>query len=79
MPEQNDRHTGTIKWFSAQRGYGFISQDDGPEVFVAYRRGERRVPEDVRRELAAFMRRQSSSLESAADELEEGTQAKDLA
>jgi CspA family cold shock protein len=24
---------GTVKWFSDQKGYGFIEQDDGPDVF----------------------------------------------
>jgi CspA family cold shock protein len=26
--------TGIVKWFNSQRGYGFISQEDGPDVFV---------------------------------------------
>jgi CspA family cold shock protein len=25
---------GTVKWFSEQKGYGFIEQEDGPDVFV---------------------------------------------
>jgi len=28
--------TGTVKWFSAEKGYGFISQQDGPDVFVHF-------------------------------------------
>jgi CspA family cold shock protein len=26
--------TGTVKWFNPQKGYGFISQENGPDVFV---------------------------------------------
>ena len=26
--------TGTVKWFSDQKGYGFIEQEEGPDVFV---------------------------------------------
>jgi len=25
---------GTVKWFSDKKGYGFIEQEDGPDVFV---------------------------------------------
>ena len=28
--------TGTVKWFSPEKGYGFISQADGPDVFVHF-------------------------------------------
>ena len=26
--------TGTVKWFNDQKGYGFLTGDDGQEVFV---------------------------------------------
>ncbi|MEY4390904.1 MAG: hypothetical protein RLZZ400_647 [Actinomycetota bacterium] len=26
--------TGTVKWFNAEKGYGFITEDGGSEVFV---------------------------------------------
>ena len=28
---------GTVKWFSSEKGYGFISQEGGPDVFVHYK------------------------------------------
>jgi len=28
--------TGTVKWFSPEKGYGFITQTDGPAVFVHF-------------------------------------------
>ena len=28
------RTTGTVKWFSQEKGYGFLQQEGGPDVFV---------------------------------------------
>ena len=27
---------GTVKWFNESKGFGFITQDDGTDVFVHY-------------------------------------------
>ena len=27
---------GTVKWFSAEKGYGFIEKEDGGDVFVHF-------------------------------------------
>ena len=52
----DQRLQGTVKWFNAEKGYGFISQEDGDDLFVHYseiqgsgyrtlgRRRARRIP-----------------------------------
>jgi CspA family cold shock protein len=30
------RTNGTVKWFSQEKGYGFLQREDGPDVFVHY-------------------------------------------
>lgn len=31
-----ERDTGTVKWFNATKGYGFIERSNGSDVFVHY-------------------------------------------
>jgi CspA family cold shock protein len=30
----SDRKTGTVKWFNDQKGFGFLEQEGGDDVFV---------------------------------------------
>ena len=31
-----ERVIGIVKWFNGEKGFGFINQEDGPDVFVHY-------------------------------------------
>ena len=48
----DDRETGTVKWFNLRKGYGFITRDQGDDVFVHFRsiegRGDSAISEGER-------------------------------
>lgn len=64
------RETGTVKWFNASKGFGFITRDNGDDIFVHFRsvRGKgRRVLHDGQR------------VEFLVGEGDKGLQAEDVA
>ncbi|WP_163835127.1 cold-shock protein [Spartinivicinus ruber] len=32
----SNQQTGTVKWFNESKGFGFLEQESGPDVFVHY-------------------------------------------
>jgi len=52
-----ERLQGTVKWFNAEKGYGFISQENGDDLFVHYSEilgtGYRSLDEGARVEFVA--------------------------
>ena len=37
--KSGDTKSGTVKWFNNAKGWGFIQQSDGPDVFVPQSEG----------------------------------------
>jgi len=35
--DEEDRQKGTVKWFNATKGFGFVICEDGKEIFVHFR------------------------------------------
>jgi CspA family cold shock protein len=67
--DYNEREAGNVKWFSANKGFGFITRDNGGDVFVHFRsiRGDgHRVLRDGQR------------VEFSVSEGEKGLQAEDV-
>lgn len=66
----SERQSGTVKWFNDAKGFGFIEQEGGEDVFVHFRslRG------DGYRTL-----KQGARVEFALSETEKGFQAEDVA
>ena len=64
---------GTVKWFNAQKGFGFIQPDDGgTDVFVHIRAVERAGMSDLRegQKLSYEIVRDRRSGKSSADQLQ---------
>ena len=65
---EGPREEGSVKWFNVSKGFGFITKDDGEEIFVHFRsiRGEgRRSLRDGQR--VSFVEAQSAKGPQAED------------
>jgi len=66
----SERQSGTVKWFNDAKGFGFIEQEGGEDVFVHFRslRGE-----------GYRTLKHGARVEFALSETEKGFQAEDVA
>ena len=48
----SNRQTGTVKWFNFNKGFGFITRENGEDIFVHFRsirgKGRKSLPEGQR-------------------------------
>jgi CspA family cold shock protein len=65
----SERKQGTVKWFNSSKGYGFISQEEGDDVFVHYQS----IVSDGFKTLE-----EGQKVEFTVGEGEKGPQAKDV-
>lgn len=63
------RDTGQVKWFNSSKGFGFITRDDGQDVFVHFR--------SIRGEGRRFLR-DGQSVAFETGQGEKGLQAEDV-
>lgn len=62
------REKGTVKWFNASKGFGFIQRDEGEDVFVHFKSiigdGYRTLAEGQRVEFAVIQGQKGLQAES---------------
>lgn len=66
-----ERETGTVKWFNTTKGFGFISRDNGDDIFVHFRairgEGHRVLSEGQRVEFSVISREKGLQAEDVVD------------
>ncbi len=51
----SNKETGTVKWFDVRKGYGFITRDQGDDIFVHFRNIEGSRQDIVEGQRVAFV------------------------
>ena len=67
--KSSNREQGTVKWFNVSKGYGFVTRENGEEIFVHFRS----ILGEGRRVL-----REGDSIEFSVTQGEKGPQAEDV-
>jgi len=57
--EMSDIVTGTVKWFNDEKGFGFITREQGDDVFVHHRSiNSSRLPHFLTSQKLLFLKKQ---------------------